>query len=341
MQNLVLILERIAPEALHTVKLRYHILRIVCHHEPVGRRQVAKKIGCSERKARTEIEDLREKGFLMIDSSGICLTDYGRELLEEGDQVIPYLENLSILVERLKQEFSLEEVVVVPGDSYRDPYAKKDLGRFAARYLKESLFDGCRVAVTGGSTLAEVAKAISGKVAARGVIILPSRGGVGGELDEQANVVAARIAKEIGADYKMLYVPDNLEGELLETICQDPTINEMVHLIKSCHILVHGIGCAQEMATRRGMSSASHQILKERGAVGEAIRYYFNAKGEIVYSHPGIGLEFSDLEHLDKVIAVAGGSNKAEAIAAVLRNRKRGVLITDEAAARKILSLEE
>ena len=44
----------------------------------------------------------------------------------------------------------------------------KNLGRFAARYLKESLFDGCRVAVTGGSTLAEVAEAISGKVAARG-----------------------------------------------------------------------------------------------------------------------------------------------------------------------------
>ena len=134
-------------------------------------------------------------------------------------------------------------------------------------------------------------------------------------------MVAARIAKEIGADYRMLYVPDNLEGELLETICQEPTINEMVQLIKSCHILVHGIGCAQKWPPA-GYVFCQPSNAKRKGSGREAIRYYFNAKGN-VHCHPGIGLEFSDLEHLDKVIAVAGGSNKAEAIAAVLRNRKR------------------
>lgn len=341
MEKLVLILERIAPEILHIVKLRYHILREVLHHQPVGRRHIAEQLGCTERAARTEIGVLREKGALDITLSGICLTGYGRELIEEIDGVIAYLENLNILGQQLKDKFSLDEVMVVPGDSYTDIYAKRDLGRVAARYLKGCLYDGCRVAVTGGTTLAEVARAINGKVSAQGVIVVPSRGGLGGDVEEQANVVAARIAKAIGAEYRLFHVPDNLEEGLIESLRKDTKINEMVQLIKSCNILVHGIGCALEMAARRGLSLEGCGVLEKKGAVGEAIRYYFNAKGEMVYCHPGIGLEFADVARLDVVIAVAGGSNKAKAIDAVLRNRKRGVLITDEAAARGILGKDD
>lgn len=337
MEKLVSTLERIAPEVLYTVKLRYHILRVVFHHQPIGRRQVAQRVSCSERTARTEIENLRDKGVLEVGPSGIYLTDYGRELMEETDEIIPCLENLNILAKELKQKFALDEVLVVPGDSYHNIYVKKDLGRAGARYLKNCLYDGCRVAVTGGTTLAELAHAISGRVSARGVTVLPARGGMGGDVEEQANVVAARIAKAIGAEYRMLYVPDNLEGGLIETLRRDPKIEEMVQLIKSSNILIHGIGSALEMANRRGLSQEGRRILEAKGAVGEAIRYYFNEKGETVYCHPGIGLEFTDVDGFDKVIAVAGGSNKAEAIAAVLQNRKRGVLITDEGAARKIL----
>jgi len=174
-------------------------------------------------------------------------------------------------------------------------------------------------------------------VTARDVLVVPARGGLGGEVEEQANVVAARIAKAIGAEYRLLHLPDNLEESLLESLKKDARIKEVVELVKSCNILVHGIGVALEMAARRGLSPEGLQVLEERGAVGEVLRYYFNREGQIVYSQPGIGIEFEDMGGLKKVIAVAGGSNKAEAIAAVLRNHRRGVLVTDEGAARKIL----
>jgi len=337
MEKMVLVLERIAPELLYIVKLRYSILREILHHQPVGRRQIAKRIGCSERSVRGEVENLREKGALVISPSGISLTEYGRELIEEADEIICYLEKLNTLAAQLQEEFSLEQVIIVPGDSSRDIYAKKDIGRAAARCLKESLYDGCRVAVTGGTTLAEVAHSMSGVVTARDVLVVPARGGLGGEVEEQANVVAARIAKAIGAEYRLLHLPDNLEESLLESLKKDARIKEVVELVKSCNILVHGIGVALEMAARRGLSPEGLQVLEERGAVGEVLRYYFNREGQIVYSQPGIGIEFEDMGGLKKVIAVAGGSNKAEAIAAVLRNHRRGVLVTDEGAARKIL----
>ncbi len=337
MEKTLSLLERLAPELVHAVRLRYRVLREILHHQPVGRRQIARRLGCSERTARAEIEYLREKGALVVSGSGISLTEYGREVIQEADAVIGCLEKLNTLERMLQNEFGLEQVIVVPGDSSFDIYTKKDLGRVAARCLKDSLYDGCKVAVTGGTTLAEVAHAIYGAAEARDVLVLPARGGLGGEVEEQANVVAARIAKAIGAEYRLLHVPDNLEEPLLESLKKDPHIGEMVELIKSADILVHGIGSALEMATRRGLSSEGLRILEERGAVGEFLRYYFDKDGHVVYSQPGIGIDFEDLRRLKKVIAVAGGSEKAQAIAAVLRNRRQGVLVTDEGAARKIL----
>ncbi|MCR4400280.1 MAG: transcriptional regulator, partial [Syntrophomonadaceae bacterium] len=284
MQKMVWMLERIAPEVLTTVKLRYRILREVLHGQPLGRRQIAQRVGCSERTARSEVETLREKGALEVTFAGICLTAYGRELLEQADEVIPLLEDLDGLALRLKREFALDEAIVVPGDSHRDPYVREDLGRAAARYLRSCLFDGCRVAVTGGTTLAAMAQAMAGKVEARGVLVLPARGGLGGDVEEQANVIAARIAKAIGAEYCLLHVPDSLNAEAIETLRHDANIQQVVELIRSADILVHGIGAALEMAGRRGLDREGLRVLEEKGAVGEALRYYFNAAGEVVYS---------------------------------------------------------
>ena len=62
-------------------------------------------------------------------------------------------------------------------------------------------------------------------------------------------------------------------------------------------------------------------------------------RGKIVYEVPGIGLELSDLDNIAVIVAVAGGSNKAQAIEAVLRSRRQSLLITDEGAAKKIINI--
>ena len=67
------------------------------------------------------------------------------------------------------------------------------------------------------------------------------------------------------------------------------------------------------------------------------MRYYFDEKGKIVYEVPGIGLELADLDNVETVVAVAGGSNKAKAIEAVIGYRQKQALITDEGAAREII----
>jgi len=337
MDRLMANLERLIPQALAEARLRYRALREILYNQPIGRRQLAMRLDCSERSARSLIAALKDQGVLEITPGGIILTEYGLELVHMVDEVIPYLDGLNSLALRLQERLNLDKVLVVPGDSYYDPYSKKDLGRVAARYFREVLPKVRIVAVSGGTTLAEMSNAIPSGAARHDVLVLPARGGLGEKVEEQANTIAAHIAEAIGGHYRLLHIPDNLEQETMKILLANHQIAEIVAQLKQCDLLIHGIGSALEMASRRGLVENALKTLEEKKAVGEAFRYYFDANGDIVYSVTGIGLELSDIKNIPIVVAVAGGSNKARAIEAVLRNRGRGTLITDEGAARAIL----
>lgn len=337
MNQMVAAIQRLAPEALEMIRVRYRILREIFYHQPVGRRLLAQNLGLSERVVRSEIEALKEMGLVRATAAGVVLGEYGLRLLEDMDLVIAELEGLSHLAQKVKEMFSLEQVLVVPGDSYLDHWTKKDLGRAAAFYIKNAIFPSSILAVTGGSTMAEVAQSMYCEEKWEDVLVLPARGGLGEEMDYQANSIAYRIAKAIGGQYRLLHVPDNLDEMTIATLSHNEQIKDFMEELKRCDILVYGIGAAKEMASRRGLSPEALGVLEERKAVGEAFRYYFDEQGNMVYSLPGIGMEFSDLSQVPHLVAVAGGSNKAKAIEAVLKNLKRGVLITDEGAARAIL----
>lgn len=337
MDHLFRLLERFAPEALELMAIRYQILRQIFHHQPVGRRQIVKSLGCPERTVRGEVDILRAQGALQTTAAGIFLTPYGEELLHEIDQYIPFLYHTQTLANEIKQMFGLKEVIVVPGDSDVNVIVKNDIGTAAARYLRRIIQPGYTLAVTGGTTLAEMAAAINDGPLLEDILVVPARGGLGEEMEQQAGAIAARIAKSLGAQYRLLHVPDNLEENTAEVLRQDAHVSGIIRAIRSSDILVHGIGAALEMASRRNLTAEELDHLRQQGAVGEALRYYFNKAGKIVYEVAGIGLERDDLTHIREVVAVAGGSHKGEAIHAVLNGRRNTVLVTDEGAARQIL----
>ncbi len=329
-------MERFAPEAMQIMNARYLILRQVLHNQPIGRRQLGKNVGCSERMVRTEVETLRSRGALLMTPVGIYLTPYGEELLRDVDEIVPWLLNIQILGDNLKQLYNLDEVIIVPGDSFLDPIAHEDLGRAGAEYLRKKLYPSCILAVTGGTTLAQVAQAMR-EVNAPNICVVPARGGLGENVELQAGNIAAKIARAVGGQYRLLHIPDNIEESTAAALKKDIHISEVINTIKSAHILVHGIGPAMEMAGRRGLSALEIEFLQKHAAMGEALRYYFDRWGKIIFEIPGIGLELNDLQNIRLIVAVAGGSNKAEAIEAVLKNGQENVLITDEGAAKQII----
>ena len=92
------------------------------------------------------------------------------------------------------------------------------------------------------------------------------------------------------------------------------------------------------MAKRRGMGKEEIEKLISLGAKGEAFGYYFDQQGSAVYSTPSIGLKLADLGKIKKIIAIAGGRSKAEAIKAVTKAGFIHWLIIDEGAAEEIIN---
>jgi len=83
--------------------------------------------------------------------------------------------------------------------------------------------------------------------------------------------------------------------------------------------------------------------LRERGVVGDILGQFFDAGGNVVdlpIHDRRIGIELADLRRIPKVVGVAGGEHKAEAILGALRGGFLDVLVTNELAAIRLLELE-
>lgn len=337
--DLITVQLKIAPELTEVVERRYRVMRNIYFLQPIGRRALAAKLGEPERSVRREMDFLREAGLVVAEANGMKLSKEGEDLLLDLEEYVRQLRGLGHLEDLLASRLGLDKAIVVPGDSDDDPSVKRELARAAARFLKDVLKDGDIIAVTGGTTMAELAEAIVPTSGRRCVTVVPARGSLGEDVEKQADTVAAQIAKKLGGTYRLLNVPDDLREEARATIVDEPRVKEVLETIAKATVVVHGIGTAMEMARRRRLPQSEVEIIGRRGAVGEAFGFYFDREGEVVYSTSSIGIRLNDLANVKTVVAVGGGRSKAEAVIAVLANRYTDILVTDEGATRKILEL--
>lgn len=332
------VLRRIAPEVVELAERRHLVLQRIRSSQPVGRRALAVRLGWPERMVRKEMDFMRELGLVTADAAGMHLSPSGESVLDALGGVVRELRGLASLEAELARRLNLRDVIVVPGDSEHDESVKRELARATAAYLRQVLHDGMTLAVTGGTTLAEVARALPAAQKASDVTVVPARGGMGEEVELQANTVAAQIAARLGGSYRLLHIPDDLGEETLTSLSAEPKIKELLDLIKRADVVLHGVGTAEEMARRRGMGDEVVAQLERAHAVGEAFGYYFDARGDIIYSTSSVGLRLEDLSGVGLVIAVGGGHQKANAALAVLCTQHQHVFITDEGAARAMLA---
>jgi central glycolytic genes regulator len=337
MREILDIQKQLLPDLLDIMKKRYTILHHILLSGVVGRRTLASSLDMTERVLRGEVDFLKEQGLLEIDASGMKVSESGRQLIESMEPFIKDAFGLTDLEERIRQAFQINQVIVVPGDSDTSLFTMKELGRAGAAVLRKVVTSKDVIAVTGGSTMAQVASHLTASARMKDSWFVPARGGLGESVEMQANTIASTMAKKTGGKYRLLHVPDHLGEDAYQSLMQDSQIKEIVEVVRSCRIVVHGIGNAMVMARRRKIDSATTQGLHNEGAHAEALGYYFDRQGNVVHKMPTVGLRLEDLQRVEVVIGIAGGKSKGEAIASVLRHGQENVLVTDEAAAIEIL----
>ncbi|WP_426348469.1 sugar-binding transcriptional regulator [Alloiococcus sp. CFN-8] len=339
MQEILRLQIKIVPELVEVLEKRYSMLRCIYYNQPIGRRVLANKLQLGERVIRTETGFLKDQNLISINAAGMTVTKDGEEIIEKLREFLIDTRDISGIEEKLKVAMGMDRVIVVPGDSDVDYSVLKEIAKEAASYLKSALKNDDILGITGGTMVKEVVNHISSNTQYKNVMVVPLRGGMGRNVETQANTLAYVLAGKLGGSYKMLHIPDNISHEVMESLMKEEEISETVKVIQKASIMLYGIGNAEHMAKKRGLSDNKIQKINSLGAVGEAYGCYFNEKGELVYSSPTLAMSIKDVKKDILHLAVAGGKKKAKAILSACRGNGNGILFIDEAAAEEILKL--
>ncbi|MBP3037930.1 hypothetical protein J9303_00205 [Bacillaceae bacterium Marseille-Q3522] len=339
MFSIMEIQKKLLPDLLLVMQKRYHILKYIGLMQPVGRRSLSGSLGLTERVLRSEVSFLKEQKLLSVTSAGMSLTKDGKELVGQLENVMREITGINDLEVQLKNSLGIAKVIIVSGDSDTFPWVKSELGRACAACMKKRLKGKNIIAVNGGSTMAAVAEMLPQDLSEKDLLFVASRGGLGEDVKNQANTICATMAERTHAKHRLFFMPDQVSEAMYASMVKEPSIQEILQLITSADMVIHGIGDAVTMAERRKTSKEDLEKIVSGRAVGEAFGYYFDEAGKVVHKVRTIGLQLEELEKIEHVIAVAGGSSKAKAIRAYLKQAPVStVLITDEGAANELVN---
>jgi DNA-binding transcriptional regulator LsrR (DeoR family) len=104
-----------------------------------------------------------------------------------------------------------------------------------------------------------------------------------------------------------------------------------------------GVVTAPDSVVRQAgtiLTDAEISELQARGAVGDIALRFFDAQGRPIeheINERVVGLDLEQIRRLPRVIGVAGGPQKLEAIRGALRGRLISTLVTDEHTATRLL----
>lgn len=331
---------KMLPEMAESLQIRYRILQMVQMLGPIGRRSLAESLSLPEREVRKETDLLREQTLMDVSRSGMTITELGVQVLEKLKPLVYEWSGISDLETQLQKLLGIKKVIIVDGNLDLEPSVKTLMGVEAVTQLEQYAKPQDIVAVTGGSTVAAVSNAVQKSNRLKDLTFIAARGGMGVEVQMQANTIASNFAMNSGNDYRTLYLPEHLSEAAYNAMKEEPMVQEMLGLYEKTSIVIHGIGSADEMSGRRKSSEAERQALQKSGAVGEAFGYYFDEKGKVVQRIRTVGLQLEQVKNCPTILAIAGGTKKAKAILSYFKNAaKQTIFITDMAAAQQMFKI--
>lgn len=249
----------------------------------------------------------------------------------------------------LEQRFGLDEAVVVETGAYDDhSIVAREVGAGAADYLLRVLRPGDAVVISWGSSLLGMVEALQSRRATSGLDglkIIQGLGGLGDPVNEtHATDLTRRLAKSLGGQAVLLPAP-GIAGSYAacRAFFKDPFVARALEQGAAANLALMGIGAPRHdsILCRESTIVSWTEIaeLKKQGAVGDINLRYYDARGYPVASELDkrvIGLTLDDIRKIERVVGVAGGSAKYEAIKAALQRSIVDVLVTDHDTAQRL-----
>ncbi len=248
------------------------------------------------------------------------------------------------LEQRLEELFGLDEAIVVTPEDDGPESIRRALGYPAAECLLRSLHENSRVTITWGSTLAAVVDAMPVESWPE-VQVVQGLGGLSGP-GSPTNAVdlTRRIANRLRAKPLLLASPGYVgRKEVRDALMQVSAVVEVLGAATASDIALVGIGAPTEdgvVFREQILDEGDLERLTAKGMVGDIALCFFDKDGRPVadeVSNRLVGLNLEQIRNIPRVIGVAGGEGKVNAIRGALLGKLVDVLVTDAKTAQLLL----
>lgn len=239
--------------------------------------------------------------------------------------------------------FGLKACEVVP-DLNEDGLPLRALGHAGAIFLERTVQSGGEmlIGLGHGRTLAAAIDMMS-RIEGGTVRFVSLLGGVTRNYAANPHDVMFRLAQKTGVESYILPVPFFANtAQDRDVLLAQRGVRHVYDLALAADIMIVGIGTAEpdaQLVSSRMIEQHEIEEVRRAGGVGELLGHFFDAGGNPIRTSLEGRTVSPDLKHLKdrRVIAIAGGPEKIDAIAAVLNSGTISELIIDEPTARDLI----
>ena len=242
----------------------------------------------------------------------------------------------------LAERFDLRGCVVVPGGDAASAFDR--VGRAGARLLAQTLRPDDILGVAWGRTVLSLSYALP-PLALPSVTVVQIAGSAVSTGEFSPEFCTSNISSRIGARCVNLFAPGIVSRpEVKDILMAEPALMAQFDLLRSCNKILFGVAGLDpaSMPSRSGyLSPDTSRSYAALGAVGVLAGRCTGRDGAPVHGELDgrmIGLTLDEIHRIPERICVAGGADKAEAIAAMLRGGYATTFVTDEDAAAGLLA---
>ena len=288
--------------------------------------QIAQRLGVSRPTISRLLHEAREQGVVTISVSPAP----GLHLALES---------------RMEEQFGLEQALIVTAEARRSADIPRQIGGAAAAYLARTIQSGETIGLAWGHTLNAMVQATP-VVPSHDLRIVQILGGIGPpDGKAYAADMARRLAQQLGAASVLLPAPGVVSSPAgRDALRKDPHVHAALKSLEKLDTVFVGIGSLETnelLNDGHSLPRGTHKRLVDAGAVGDIALRFFDANGKAVRTPLDdriLGITVDQLRRAKRVVAVAGGVEKVDAIHAALKSGIVDVLITDQTTASALVS---
>ena len=246
---------------------------------------------------------------------------------------------------RLEERFGLAVARVVPVETGTSAeLLRRQIGATAAAFLARSVQPGETIGLAWGTTLSAMVQAMA-PLATENVHVVQTLGGIGPPAAEAyAAELVRKLAQLLGASPILFPTPGVVAtAEVRDVLHRDPHVQAALKhfdTLDTVYVGIGAIGTNPVLGDGHSLGPDTHAELVEAGAVGDIALRFFDAQGNSIHSPLDdriLGITAEQLRKVPRLVAVAGGPDKVEAILAALKSKMVDVLITDRDTAEELV----